>query len=216
MVGDEGGGSRAVYSRVPKVSFALWGHRGGRGYSRVSLCCSASTRAALVPWAQAAQHSLGADLTVNLLLLGAQRGALVKPAGPAESLAEMKGSRRHEDISTGTEGVKRPLSSSPWGSELCLDDAGCQLGYVQSLCLWARHPLSCACIHTSAPERSPVHPDLSETNFPEALLLPTIPVSAYFPCSVRCSAHTSTPGKKCRVEAWHLNAGACSLPLVCI
>lgn len=99
-----------MYSRVHKVRFALWGHRAGRGYSRVSLCCSASTRAALVPRAQVAQHSLGADLTVNLLLLGAQRGALIKPAGPAESLAEMKGSRR-QAILTGAEGVKHPLPS---------------------------------------------------------------------------------------------------------
>lgn len=92
MRGDEGGRSRAVYSRVRKVRFPLGGHRGGLGDPRVSLCSSVSSRAALVPWAQAAQHSLGADLTMGLLLLGAQRGALVKPSGPAESLAEMKGS----------------------------------------------------------------------------------------------------------------------------
>lgn len=65
---------------------------------------------------------------MNLLLLGAQRGALIKPPGPAESLAEMKGSRRLEEISTSTEGVKCSPPSSPWGSELCLDDVGCQLG----------------------------------------------------------------------------------------
>ncbi|XP_037997237.1 BLOC-1-related complex subunit 7 isoform X3 [Motacilla alba alba] len=39
---------------------------------------------------QKKQHNT--DLTMNLLLLGAQRGALIKPSGPAESLAEMRGS----------------------------------------------------------------------------------------------------------------------------
>lgn len=115
---------------------------------------------------------------MNLLLLGAQRGALLKPSGPAESLAEMKRSQRHEEISTGTGGVKRPVPSNPRGSELCLDDAGYQLGYVQGLCFWARGPLSCACIHTSALECSPMHPYLAETNSSETLLLPVIPVSA--------------------------------------
>lgn len=144
--------------------FALWRHRGELGDSRVSLCCSVCSRAALIPWAQAAQHSLGADLTMNLLFLGAQCGALVKPSGPAESFAEMKGSRRHEEISTGAEGVKYPLLSSPWGSELCLDDAGIQLGYVQSLCFWALGSILCACIHTSAPECSTAHLHLGGTN----------------------------------------------------
>lgn len=46
----------------------------------------------------------GADLTMNLFLLGPQCRAVVKPTGPAESLAEMKRSGRYEDISTGTEG----------------------------------------------------------------------------------------------------------------
>lgn len=68
---DEGGGSRAVYSRVHEVRFTLWGHRVGLGDPRISPCYSVSSRTALVLWAQAAQHNLGADLTMNLLLLGA-------------------------------------------------------------------------------------------------------------------------------------------------
>lgn len=53
---DEGGGSRTVYSRVQEVRFALWGHRGGSGDPRVSLCYGVSSGAALVPRAQAAQQ----------------------------------------------------------------------------------------------------------------------------------------------------------------
>lgn len=80
------------------------------------------------------QHSAvwGADLTVNLFLLGPQCRAVIKPTGPAESLAEMKRSRRHEDILTGTEGSKasfplqtlglRPMSGWCWMSaEICAE-----------------------------------------------------------------------------------------------
>ncbi|XP_075011058.1 BLOC-1-related complex subunit 7 isoform X1 [Calonectris borealis] len=121
-----------------------------------------------------------------------ERRAVVKPTGSAESLAEMKRSQR-----LAPRAAKCPFPSRPRGSDLWLDGAGCLLGYVQSLCFWARGALSPASIHVCAPERSPARQRLTETNLPETLLPPTIPVSAYFPCSVRCSAHTSTPGKKC-------------------